>query len=112
VDPLDHSIREFNPADGVWLPLERLFEQAFARRDPKRHYPAMFDLFARFREEDGSGVFWSALHGMEHVGGYEEMLLQSYQRSPSLMTRAMLRRLLKSGQTRIGGVSIVTLIST
>ena len=57
-------------------------------------------------------MFWSALHGMEAVGGYEQMLLQYFRRWPSLMTKAMLQRILNSGQMQIGGVAIKTLITT
>ena len=68
------------------------------------------NLFERFPEEDGAEVFWSALHGMEAVGGYEDLLLQYFRRHPSLMTRALLRRILNSGQTHIGRVAISSLI--
>ena len=60
-----------------WLPLERHFEVAFSSPDPKQYYHAIFNLFERFPDDDGAGVFWSALHGMEAVGGYEDLLLLS-----------------------------------
>jgi len=112
MDELDVAIREFSPCQGDWLPLERLFEQAFADSDPTKYYAAIFNLFERFPEEDGAGVFWSALHGMEAVGGYEQLLLRHFRRFPSLMTNTMLRRILNSGQTHIGQVAIATLITT
>src|SRR5690349_13754791 len=68
MDDLDTAIREFTPQQGMWLPLERHFERAFSSPDPKHYYHAIFNLFERFPEEDGAGVFWSALHGMEAVG--------------------------------------------
>ena len=111
MDDLDNAIREFTPKQGDWRPLEGYIGQAFACPDPKKYYHAIFNLFERFPEEDGAGVFWSALHGMEAVGGYEEMLLRYFRRWPSLMTKAMLRRILNSGQTHIGRVAIATLIS-
>lgn len=112
MDDLDTAIREFTPIKGDWRPLEGYFERAFANPDPKKYYPAIFNLFERFPEEDGAGVFWSALHGMEAVGGYEELLLQYFRRWPSLMTKAMLRRILNSGQTHIGKLAIASLITT
>ncbi len=110
MDDLDTAIREFTPQQGMWLPLERHFERAFSSPDPKQYYHAIFNLFERFPEEDGAGVFWSALHGMEAVGSYEDFLLQHFRRHPSLMTRTMLRRILNSGQSHIGCVVISSLI--
>lgn len=110
MDDLDTAIREFTPQQGMWLPLERHFEHAFSSPDPKQYYHAIFNLFERYAEEDGAGVFWSALHGMETVGGYEDLLLQYFRRHPSLMTEAMLRRILNSGQSHIGRVPISSLI--
>jgi hypothetical protein len=111
MDDLDTAIREFTPHQGNWLALERHFERAFNGADPKQYYHAIFNLFERYPEEDGCGVFWSALHGMEAVGGYERLLLQYFRRYPSLMTRTMLRRILNSGQSHIGNVAISSLIA-
>ncbi len=110
MDALDTSIREFTPLEGDWRPLEPLFERVFSSPDPKTYYPSIFSLFDRFPEEDGSGVFWSALHGMEAAGSYEDMLLSHFRRRPSLMTTTMLRRIKKSGQTHIGQMEIARLI--
>jgi hypothetical protein len=110
MDDLDTAIREFTPQDGEWLPLEEHFARAFDTPDPKKYYHAIFNLFERFPDDDGSGVFWSALHGMESVGGYEDLLLQYFRRWPSLMTKTMLRRLHNSGQSHIGNIAISSLL--
>ena len=110
MDDLDTAIREFEPEDGIWLPLESLIEQAFEASDPSVYYHAFFNLFERFPEDDGAGVFWSAVHGMEAVGGYEELLLQYFRRHPSEMTRAMLLRMRNDGQTHIGDMEISRLL--
>jgi hypothetical protein len=112
MDALDTLIREFTPQNGEWLPLETYIERAFSSPDPKKYYHAIFNLFERFPNEDGAGVFWSALHGMEAIGGYEELLLQCFRRHPSLMTKAMLRRIQNSGQTHIGSVALGKLITS
>lgn len=111
MDHLDTAIREFSPENGMWLPLETHLERAFSSLDPKKYYHAIFNLFERFPDEDGAGVFWSALHGMEALGGYEDLLLQYFRRHPSLMTKTMLRRIQNSGQTHIGRVAISTLVT-
>lgn len=108
---LDTAIREFTPEDGNWLLLEKHFEQAFSSVDPKLYYHAIFNLFERFPDEDGSGVFWLALRGMEAMGGYEDLLLRYFRRWPSLMTHTMLKRMTSAGETHIGKVSIASLLS-
>lgn len=112
MDDLDIAIREFTPKQDNWLPLEQHLERAFGSSDPKQYYHAIFNLFERFPDEDGAGVFWSALHGMEAVGDYEGMLVQYFRRWPSLMTRTMLRRVLNSGQSHIGPTDIASLIGS
>lgn len=111
MDKLDTAIRDFNPEEGEWLPLENYFEQVFSSPDPKQYYHAIFNLFEHFPDEDGAGVFWSALRVMEAVGGYEELLVQYFRRHPSLMTRIMLRRIQNSGRTHIGSVPLSILIT-
>jgi hypothetical protein len=104
------AIAEFTPIDGVWLPLDKLFEEVFSSDDPAAYYTAIFTLFERFPNADGAGVFWSALHGMETRGSYEADLLRSFRRSPSEMTHTLLMRIRNSGESEISGVSIDTLI--
>lgn len=111
MNQLDTAIREFTPENGAWLPLDDCFEQAFSSPDPTQYYHAIFNLFERFPDADGAGVFWSALHGMEAAGGYEDLLLQYFRRYPSLMTTTMLRRILNSGRTHIGSVPLSILVT-
>lgn len=107
---LAEKIMEFRLKDENWSELEQLFDQVFSLNNPQVYYAAIFNLFERFPEEDGAGVFWSALHGMEAVGGYEIELVRSFRRAFSLMTEAMLIRLRNSGEKEVSGVSIYLLI--
>jgi len=106
---LDAKIREFDPTDGSFLPLEDLFESAFASENPADYYDAIFNLFERFPEDDGAGVFWSAVHGMEAVGGYETRLLIYFRRFPSEMTKTMLIRLRNAGIESVDGIEFAAL---
>jgi hypothetical protein len=106
---LNHQIREFTPENGNWLPLEKLFEIAYESPDCSGYYDAIFNLFERFPDDDGSGVFWSAVHGMEEKGNYEEKLLAYFRRFPTRMTRIMLVRLKNSGVEEISTVKIDSL---
>jgi hypothetical protein len=51
-------------------------------------------VFERFPDEDGAGVFWSIVHGIESLDvDYEQTLRASLARRPSRMGQIMLRRL-------------------
>ena len=108
---LDAAIREFQPAENNWLPLEEHISKAYASNDFPSYYDAIFNLFERFPEDDGNGVFWSAVHGMEATGGYEEKLLMYFRRHPTVMTKTMLTRIRNSGEEKIGGIVIDRLIT-
>jgi hypothetical protein len=108
---LADNIALFAPVDSEWLKLEDWLQEAFSSKDPKYFYASIFNLFERYPTEDGAGVFWTAVHNMEHFGGYEKDLLRFFRRHPSLMTKIMLKRLLNSGVNDISGVSIKNLIS-
>lgn len=110
MNTLDDAIKEFNPQNGDWRPLDALFEQAFASSVPESYYDAFFNLFERFHEDDGAGVFWTALHGMEAQGNYEKKLLSYFRRQPGAMTEAMLYRIYNSCQESIEGFPIDRLI--
>jgi len=110
MNDLDHAIREFAPIDGDWRPLDALLERAFNSPDPKEYYHAIFNLFERFPEDDGAGVFWTAVHGMEAIGDYEKHLLSYFRRWPNLMNKLMLRRIYNSGQKEIMNFPIDRLI--
>ena len=90
---LTEKIENFEPVDGNWLAFEGLLERVFASGEPQKFYPAIFAVFERNKEDDGEGVFWSAVHGMEAVGGYEEMLVSRQSETPTLMGSIMLRRI-------------------
>lgn len=107
---LAKKIAEFEPTDGNWLELESMFEEVFSSTEEKCYYVAIFNLFERFAEDDGAGVFWSAVHGMETRGDYEEELVRFFRRHPTEMTRTMLQRIRNSGAKSVAGISIDTLI--
>lgn len=107
---LSDKIARFEPQNGSWLELERLFEEAFSSSDPTLYYTAIFNLFERFPNEDGAGVFWSAVHRMEAIGDYEQQLLRFFRRFPSEMTKIMLRRLENAGEKEISGIPLDILV--
>ena len=54
----------------------------------------LFEVFERFPDEDGAGVLWSIVHGIERLSiDYEDELNRSMSRRPSLMEDIMKQRL-------------------
>jgi hypothetical protein len=82
---------------GHWLGLQALLDELWQSRASASSLPTLFRVFERFPDEDGSGVFWSILHGIESMDvDYEALLRESLSRQSSELGRIMLRRLEKS----------------
>ncbi len=100
------DIEQFVPIDGSWLRLEDLLSELFQRTVGREGIVAMLGVLERFPTEDGAGVFWSIVHGLESLPGYEPYLIESVRRRPSDLGLVMLHRILNSGQSDAGGISI------
>jgi hypothetical protein len=70
----------------------------------------LFRIFERFPESDGFGLFWSILHKLEAVPGYEPALLESVERAPSLFTITMISRLINGGKPQIGSRDLMQVL--
>lgn len=91
------DIDAFSPPADDWSRLQALLDELWADGSPIDAMPELLALFARYPvDEDGSGVFWSALHGLEGLSGYEPHLLRSVQQAPSEFGVMMLGRLLNA----------------
>lgn len=97
IDPILRDIESFRPADGVWLPLDDLLAELWEAGVPARALPILFGVFERFPGDDGAGVLWSIVHGVEGLGlDYEPALRDSLERQPSDLGKVMLDRLERS----------------
>jgi hypothetical protein len=99
VNSVADKIRSFETAAGDWRPLDSLLTQCFTAPVGTQEIDAVFMLFERYPEEDGAGVFWSAIHGLEAVGGYEDRLKSSLARAPSSSAVALAIRIINAGDT-------------
>ncbi|HEX4332287.1 MAG TPA: hypothetical protein VH040_09120 [Usitatibacter sp.] len=91
------DIETFAPVDGQWRLFEDLLTELWATGVREEHLPVLFRVFERYPEEDGAGVLWSILHGVEALPfDYEAPLRESVTRQPSHMGQVMLQRLEKS----------------
>ena len=97
VDDILRDIEAFRPRDGVWLPLDALLAELWDAGVPARALTTLFGVFERFPEDDGAGVLWSIVHGIEGLDlDYEQPLRDSLARQPSDMGKIMLGRLERS----------------
>jgi hypothetical protein len=94
------AIGRFEPVDGYWLPLDALLDELWVAGPTEAALPVLFGVFERFPDDDGAGVLWSIVHGVEHLPfEYEPLLRQSYGRTPSFMAEVMLQRIANAAQT-------------
>lgn len=100
------DIDAIQPTNGNWLGLEALLEELWRDGSPQAAIPELLRVFERFPDDDGLGVFWSIVHGLEALPGYQAHLLASVGRAPSDMAVTMLGRLLNAGYHDINGVPI------
>lgn len=75
--------------------------------NPEQAIPELLSVFERYPEEEGFGVVWGVLHGLEALPDYEPELLRSLARQPSEFGVRMIGRLLNAGTREIGGVSLL-----
>lgn len=90
------AIESFSPKDGDWLALDELLDELWQLGVTQDAVPVLLGVFERFPDEDGAGVLWSIVHGLEGMEGYESDLRASLTRTPSMMATIMLNRLEKS----------------
>jgi hypothetical protein len=91
------DIAGFAPDEGDWRALDDLLLELWAAPPTRAALPVLFGVFERFPGDDGAGVFWSIVHGVEHAfPEYEPELRDSLARSASEMGAIMLRRSVKA----------------
>jgi hypothetical protein len=104
------EISSFHPAKGEWLGLDSLLNELWETGEPVLGIDTLLNVFFNYPEEDGAGVFWSIVHGLESLNGYEPLLLSKTIDKPSLFGVIMLGRLLNAGVKEIEGKSIFVVL--
>ena len=88
------EISAFQPRDGDWRRLDDLLGDLWSAGVTDECLPVLFAVFERYPDEDGGGVLWSVVHGVESLDlEYGQPLRDSMSRKTSLMARVMLDRL-------------------
>ena len=105
------SIDEFEPDGMTWIGLDGLLDELFASGSAALGTDTMLRVFERHQVgEDGAGVFWSIVHGLESLPGYESHLADSIRRAPSEFGLLMVHRLLNGGVREAAGMSLISLL--
>lgn len=100
-----NKIEFFQYKDGNWLDLDKLVIELWNSPHPEDGINSIFKLFQKYPIDDGSGVFWSILHGLETLD-YEQKLCSALLKKPFYIGIIMLIRIEKSGAKTIAGKSI------
>jgi len=91
------DIATFAPSNGDWRVLEFLLNELWSNGVREDDLPALFRVFERYPDDDGEGVLWSIVHGVETLPFiYEQALRESVSRRSSFMGEVMLKRLARA----------------
>ena len=90
--------------------LDGAVKSLLASDHPELGIGALLRIFERFPDRDGYGVFWSLLHGLESLPGYERSLVESVRRQPSEFSLLMVNRILNAGKTQVDDTNLFVLL--
>jgi hypothetical protein len=91
-----------------WSKLDPLVDELF-KNHPHQGLDAMLRIFERHPIEDNDW-FWTMLHGIESLLGYERRLVASFRRAPSVFAGKMIMRIINSDQTHVGKTDLLQLL--
>ncbi|WP_139195655.1 hypothetical protein [Aquimarina amphilecti] len=99
------EIESFKPVDGNWLRLDELVNKLWESGKAELGINTLFRVFERYPNDDGAGVFWTILYGLETLN-YEESLYSSLMDKPSHMGINMLKRIENTNSELVAGKPI------
>jgi hypothetical protein len=104
------DIEDFKPSKGNWLGLDTLLQELLLSGSAAVGIDAMLRVFERYPAENGAGVFWSIVHGLENQPGYKSRLVESVRKVPSDFALLMVNRLLNAECRGSEGVQLLSLL--
>ena len=104
------EIESYESDDGNWLRLDELVTELWESGNLEIGIDTLFRVFEKNPTDDGAGVFWTILHGLESLE-YEQKLYDSLMDRPSHMTITMLKRIENTDSDTIAGKAISELKS-
>jgi hypothetical protein len=111
VEEIINDIGQFQPeGEDSFLLLDDLLDELFSTGSAASAIPCLVRLFERFPGEDGGGVMWSVVHGLESLPGYEPFVVDSVRRDPTEFSVLMVGRMLNSGAAQVSGIDLRRLL--
>ncbi|MDO1451563.1 hypothetical protein Q0590_35150 [Rhodocytophaga aerolata] len=110
IDQVLEDIQKFEPVNNTWLKLEDLLAELWETQQPEKGIDVMLGVLERFPEEDGGGVLWSIVHGLESLPNYADKLLKSVEKQPSNLGLIMVSRIANTGVNVIGNRPIKAIL--
>ncbi|UTV98270.1 hypothetical protein KDW99_13455 [Marinomonas rhizomae] len=95
--------------NGEWESLDELIDEACTLND-RRVVKPLLGVLERNQDHDGYGAFWSIVHGLESLEGYESDLAASVLSRPHEMGVLMLNRMLNGGIQKIDGRLVLEIL--
>ena len=90
--------------------LDQALQQLPQAPHPELATDSLLNIFERFPDKDGHGLFWSILHVLEELPNYQERLIESVRRKPTEFSLNMVNRILNSGQSQVNDVDLLELL--
>ena len=109
IENIINDLNNYAPVNDEWDSLDELIEEA-SEFSGEAIVKALLNVLERYPNNDGYGVFWSIVHSLEAIGGYEKELVNSISRQPHEMSILMLNRLINGNVTEIDGELIVNIL--
>lgn len=86
------EIAAFSPTNGNWIQLDSLLNELWECQPKIEWVKPLLEVFDKHPAEDGAGVFWAIVHGLETIDGYEPLLLESARAKPHEFKSILLNR--------------------
>ena len=103
------SIKSLDDPDELQK-LDGYVQKLIASENSELGIDALLRVFERFPDKDGYGIFWSIVHSLEGLPGYEEKLIESVGRQPSEFSLLMVNRMLNAGVTQVKGINLLDIL--
>jgi len=109
IEEIIKDLNNYSPVQDEWRGLDELIAEA-AEYHGDKIVRALLNVLERYPTHDGYGVFWSIVHALEAMTGYEAELVNSISRQPHEMSVLMLNRLINGGISDIEGKPIINIL--
>ena len=104
------DIDRFQPPNEDWLALDALVTEFLESGATAWDAETLLRVFERYPDEDGAGVFWALVHGLEELPGYEPYVFAAVRRAPNRFNLVLVQRMVNSGLEEAAGTPLLPLL--